>query len=87
MLSTATGSDQVTFGEHAISLKPPFRRLSLREAAREAASKRLGVDVAESDLRSRDAAAALAARLGVEVAPSHGAGKIAASIFEALVRG
>jgi len=81
---TATGTDQVTFGEHAISLKPPFRRLSLREAAREAASRRLGVDVSASELRSRDSAAALAARLGVEVAPSNGAGKITASIFEAL---
>jgi lysyl-tRNA synthetase class 2 len=80
----ATGSDQSTFGEHVISLKPPFRRLSLREAARDAASRRLGIDVSESDLRSRDAAASLAARLGVEVAPSHGAGKITASIFEAL---
>jgi lysyl-tRNA synthetase class 2 len=84
---TATGTDQVTFGEHAISLKPPFRRLSLREAAREAASRRLGVDVAASDLRSRESAAALAARLGVDVAPSNGAGKIAASIFEALCEG
>jgi lysyl-tRNA synthetase, class II len=84
---TATGGDQVTFGEHAISLKPPFRRLSLRAAARDAASKRLGVDIAESDLRSRDAAAALAARLGVEVAPSNGPGKITAAIFEALCEG
>jgi lysyl-tRNA synthetase class 2 len=83
----ATGGDQVTFGEHAISLKPPFRRLSLREAAREAASRRLGVDVAGDDLRSRDKAAALAARLHVDVAPSHGAGKITASIFEALCEG
>ena len=38
----AIGTDQITFGEHHISLSPPFARLSLREAAREAASRRLG---------------------------------------------
>ena len=77
----------MTFGEHTISLKPPFRRLSLREAAREAASRRLGIAVTESDLRSRESAASLAARLGIDVMPAHGAGKITASIFETLCEG
>ena len=72
------------FGDHAISLKAPFRRLSLREAAREAASRRLGEPVDAGDLRSRDTAAALAARLGIAVDPAMGPGKIAAEIFEAL---
>jgi len=80
----ATGSDQLTFGEHALSLTPPFRRLSLRDAARAAASRRLGSDVAESELRTRDTAAALAARLGIDVAAGDGPGKITAAIFEAL---
>ncbi len=84
---TATGTDELSFGEHTISLKPPFRRLSLREAAREAAARRLGVDVPASDLRSRETAAALAARLGIDVMPASGAGKITASIFEALCEG
>jgi lysyl-tRNA synthetase class 2 len=83
----ATGQDELTFGGHAISLKPPFRRLSLREAARAAASRTLGVEVAESDLRSRDAAAAVAARLGIEAPLASGAGRITASIFEALCEG
>jgi lysyl-tRNA synthetase, class II len=81
---TATGSDQASFGEHTISLKPPFRRLSLREAAADAAARRLGIEVTESDLRSRDVAAPLAQRMGIEVMPGSGAGKITASIFEAL---
>ncbi len=34
----AVGSEQITFGDHQISLQAPFVRLSLREAAREAAS-------------------------------------------------
>ena len=38
----------------------------------------------DADLRSREAAAALATRLGIEVMPASGAGKITASIFEAL---
>jgi len=83
----ATGGEQVTFGDHEISLKAPFRRLSLREGARAAASRKLGVDVNEQELRDRDRAAALAARVGVAVAPGMGAGKIAAEIFEALCEG
>ena len=80
----AIGSDQITFGDHAISLTPPFRRLSLREGARAAASRRLGIEVGDEALRNRADAAALAARLGIEIAPEDGAGKIAAAIFEAL---
>jgi lysyl-tRNA synthetase, class II len=80
----ATGSDQITFGEHAISLTPPFRRLSLREGARAAASRRLGVEVVDEELRNRSDAAALAGRLGIELASEDGAGKIAATIFESL---
>jgi lysyl-tRNA synthetase class 2 len=80
----ATGTDQLTFGDRAISMAAPFARISLREGARAAAARRLGVDVAEAELRSRDTAAALAARLGVHVEPAMGAGKIAAAIFEAL---
>src|SRR3954463_7549649 len=53
------GTDQVTFGEHQISLAAPFARVSLREGAREAASRRLKRDVPAEDLRNRDAAAKL----------------------------
>jgi lysyl-tRNA synthetase class 2 len=80
----ATGADEVTFGEHVISFTPPFRRLSLREGARAAASARLGTDVTDRELRTRETAAALASRLGIEVAPDSGPGRIAAAIFEAL---
>ena len=78
------GSDEVTFGEHRISLRAPFRRLSLRHAAAEEASRRLGVTVTVDELRSLDSALALAARLGVTVPPGAGAGKVATVIFEAL---
>jgi len=80
----AIGTDQITFGDERISLAAPFRRLSLRHAAAEAASKTLGVAVPVADLRARDRAAALAAALGIPVAAGVGAGKIAAAIFEAL---
>ena len=80
----AVGTDQVTFGDHQISLQAPFARLSLREAAREAASRRLHREVADSELRGRDTAAAIAGQLGLEVEPGHGAGKITTAIFEAL---
>src|SRR3954449_1056611 len=61
------GSDVVTFGEHQISLKAPFARLSLREGAREGASRRLGREIADADLREREKAAAIASELGLEV--------------------
>ncbi len=81
---TVTGSDEVTFGGHRISFRPPFRRLSLRHAAAEEASRRLGVPVMVEELRSLDASRAIAARLGIDVAPGMGAGKVAMEIFEQL---
>src|SRR6266545_6617700 len=80
----AGAADDVTFNGHSISFAPPFRRVSLREGARAAASRRLGVDVPADALRSREAAAALAAKLEIPIAPGMGAGKVAAEIFEAL---
>jgi lysyl-tRNA synthetase, class II len=80
----AAGTDHITFGEDRISLVPPFARVSLRDAAREAAGRKLGREVSDRDLRTREPAAALARSLGVEIKPDHGAGKIATSIFEAL---
>ena len=80
----ATGSDQVVFGDHTISLASPFRRLPLREAARAAAARRLGTEVGESELRSKESAAALASRLGIDVDSAFGPGKITAEIFEKL---
>ena len=80
----SVGTDQLTFGEHSISLTPPFRRLSLREGAAAAASKRLDTTVRPEELRSADTAAALAQRLGIDVHPDSGPGQIAAGLFEAL---
>ena len=72
------------FGEHDISLAPPYRRVSLREGARSKAAEKLGEDVSMADLRNTETAAALARRLGVEIQTSWGAGKIATEIFERL---
>jgi len=78
------GTDQIRFGEHDISLAPPYRRVSLREAARHAASERLGVPVADADLRNRETASDLARKLRLELQPGWGAGRIATEIFERL---
>jgi lysyl-tRNA synthetase class 2 len=80
----AIGTDQITFGEHQISLQAPFVRLSLRDAARKAASRRLGRDISDADLRDRATVANLAAQLGVDVDPAYGPGKITTAIFERL---
>jgi len=78
------GTEQVTFGEHTISLQAPFVRLSLREAAAEAATARLARAITVADLRDRDRASAVARELGLEVDPGDGAGKITTTIFEHL---
>ncbi|OFW33856.1 MAG: lysine--tRNA ligase [Acidobacteria bacterium RIFCSPLOWO2_12_FULL_65_11] len=80
----AVGGDQISFGEHRISFGAPFARLSLRDAAREAASRRLGREVPHADLRRSDTAAALAHQLGLEVRSGSGAGTITGEIFESL---
>ena len=76
--------EEVTFNERSISFKPPFRRLSLREAARAAAARTLGTEIAPEVLRSRETAAALAHQLHVPIVDAMGPGKITAEIFEAL---
>ncbi|MGE5359951.1 MAG: lysine--tRNA ligase, partial [Bacteroidales bacterium] len=80
----AIGTDEVVFDGETISLRPPFRRLSMREAVCEAASKKLGTPVTDADVRNRDQVAKIARQLGVEVEAGHGAGKITAAVFEAL---
>ena len=78
------GRDECAFGEHTLSFTPPYPRVSLRDAVRQAASSRLGGTVAEADLRDHATVAALADRLGVEVLPKAGAGRITMELFEAL---
>jgi lysyl-tRNA synthetase, class II len=80
----AIATDQIVFGEHAISLAPPYRRVSLREGAALGASEKLGIEVTDADLRDRARAAGIAGRLGFEIQPAWGAGKIATEIFERL---
>jgi lysyl-tRNA synthetase class 2 len=78
------GSDQVQYGDRTLSFAPPFARVSLREGARAAASRTLGREVSERELRDHDAAVRLAKELRIEVKPTDGAGKIATTIFETL---
>jgi lysyl-tRNA synthetase class 2 len=80
----AIGADTCTFGGDTITLSAPYRRVSLRAAACEAASRQLGTEVDGGELRDRARAVALADRLGVACAPAAGAGRIATAIFEAL---
>ncbi len=79
-----TGSTTCQFGDEAISFAAPFRRLSLREAAAEEATRRLGRTVTADELRTLDGATAIARALHFEVPPGAGAGKIATEIFERL---
>ena len=78
------GTAELPFGEHLINLSAPFRRLSLRHAAAEKASEKLGRTVTVAELRQVDSARAIARELAVDAPKGAGAGKIASIIFEAL---
>ncbi|HXE80161.1 MAG TPA: lysine--tRNA ligase [Vicinamibacterales bacterium] len=80
----ATGGASVTYRGRTISFAGPYRRLSLRDAAAEAASARLGTEVAAADLRDAARAAEIAHRLGIELPPGTGPGAAAMEIFEHL---
>jgi lysyl-tRNA synthetase class 2 len=82
---TAVAMDEIQYEGNTISLRPPFARVSLREAVVQAASKKLGEQVAEADLRDPSAARRLADRLGLSIDPTSGPGKITTTIFETLV--
>jgi lysyl-tRNA synthetase, class II len=87
VVTTVTGKDEIQFDGETISLRAPFARVSLRQAAAEAASKKLGgpIPVSESDMRDHGKVKDLAARLGIGVDPNFGPGKITTTIFETLV--
>jgi lysyl-tRNA synthetase, class II len=80
----AVGATTVPYRDHQISLAAPFARVSLREAVKEAAGRRLKRSVSDAELRDRAAVAALAASLGLDVDPAAGAGRIAMDLFERL---
>jgi lysyl-tRNA synthetase class 2 len=79
-----TGGQDVKYGDVAIAFRAPFRRLPMRGAVCEEASRRLGRAVAEAELRELVPARALAHALGVALAPGMGPGKITAALFESL---
>lgn len=81
---TVVGKTELPFGEHLINLSAPFRRLSLRHAAADKASEKLGRTVTVDELRQVDSARAIARELAVDAPKGAGAGKIASNIFEAL---
>ena len=81
----ATGKDEIEYDGRQISLRAPFARVSLRQAAADASSKKLGVTIAERDLREDASVRKLAERLGIAVDPKSGPGKITTTIFETLV--
>jgi lysyl-tRNA synthetase class 2 len=80
----ATGGYEVRVGGQTVSFRPPYPRVSLRQAVREAVSAKLGVEVSEADLRTRKTVAALAVRVGLDPGADQGAGKITMEIFDTL---
>ena len=67
---------RLTWGEHEIDLTRPWRRVTLREAVREA------LGASESDLAGREAIAAFARRHDLEPPAEWGHGKILLELFE-----
>src|SRR5688572_23009037 len=83
--NSAIDKDEVQYEGETISLRAPFARVSLRQAAASAAANKLGQSVSESDLRDHEKVSDIAARLGVSVDPKFGPGKITTTLFETLV--
>jgi lysyl-tRNA synthetase class 2 len=79
-----TGGLDVPWGDEKLSFAPPYRRVSLRHAAAEAAASRLGRPVVEADLGDPARARAIAEALGLDVPASSGAGGVTMAMFEAL---
>jgi lysyl-tRNA synthetase class 2 len=73
------GATRLEYGEHALELAPPWRRLDLLGATAEAAG------CAAADLRAAHTAARIASEHGVVLPPGGGAGAIATALFERLV--
>ncbi len=82
---SAAGKDEIQYDGETILLRAPFARVSLRQAAADAASRKLGQQVSESDLRDPAKVKDLAARLGIGIDSKSGPGKITTTIFETLV--
>jgi len=83
----AVGSEEVPFDGQTLSFRPPYPRVALRQAVCEAATRKLGQEISEQDLRVRSTVAQLAAKLGLEPSNEHGPGKITVEIFEQLCEG
>ena len=81
---SAIGREEIVYDGAAIPLRAPFLRIALRQAAADAAGKKLGRPVSQDDLRDQARAHDLASRLGVAVDPAWGPGKITTTIFETL---
>ena len=81
----AIGTDQITFGEHAISLAAAVpARVAAGRGARPRPRPGWARGQSSTSCGTATAAAALAARLGLELHDGWGAGKIATEIFERL---
>ena len=78
------GKSDFMFGGTSISFAPPFARVSLREAVREALEQRLGAVVADEELRDYGQVCALAGRVDVEIPAAAGAGWVTLELFETL---
>ena len=68
------GTTEISVGEQQISLKAPFKRISMRDAIRE----HTGFDI---EGKSEEALRELCHELGIDVTPEMGVGKLIDEIF------
>jgi lysyl-tRNA synthetase class 2 len=78
------GGKPLSYGEDAVDLTPPYRRLPMLEGVRTALLER-GMEVSESELRDRTKLLSLAAEQRVEIDREAPWGKLLMSLFEDLV--
>ncbi len=75
------GSEEISFAEHRIRLTPPFLRLSMLDAVREALSKR-SIHVSEDEIGDRRQVVALLEKVEAKFDPGAPWGKLVAELFE-----
>jgi lysyl-tRNA synthetase class 2 len=78
------GGEPLVYGDHRIDMTPPFRRVGMLEAVRDALGAR-GIEVDEAQLRDRERLLELGRRISHPLDPKAGAGKLLAKLFEELV--
>ena len=78
------GSEEISYQGQTIHFTPPYPRISMLAATRDALARR-GVEATEDELRDRDRLVAILEKLGTSFDPASPWGKLLANLFDEVV--